>query len=70
MMRDDLRNEPNTGKNLIPLQIHFQFATAFSDMTQNFIHKWPGDMGRYQRISDSTSVLGDGRQCHCRLGLC
>ena len=58
MMRDDLRNEPNTGKNLIPLADPFQFATAFSDMTQNFIHKWPGDMGRYQRISDSTSVFG------------
>jgi uncharacterized protein YjdB len=58
LMRDDLRNEPNTGKNLIPLADPFQFATPYSDMTQNFNHKWPGNMQRYKRISDSTSVFG------------
>ena len=57
LMRDNLRVNPFTGANNIPVKDPYKYATTWVDVTGNFIHKGVG-LTANSTITDSATVFG------------
>jgi len=59
LMRDDLRNGPITGENVIPTANPYKYAVdPILDVTPRFMHKGSGLLSDNDYITDSTTVFG------------
>ncbi|MBK9042687.1 MAG: hypothetical protein IPN97_05685 [Saprospiraceae bacterium] len=57
LMRDNLRVNPVTGQNHIPVRDPHFYPTLFNDISGLYIHTGAGSQFRYTNISDSASVF-------------